>query len=77
MGRMPLPVGPPEPQVPLCPHCREPLASVGWVLNQDYQLVTFFHNVPECMVALNSQFLAPMQPRRIALPSELMPGGRG
>ena len=46
----------PEASPPLCPHCKKPLASVGWLINEEAGLVTFFHNEPDCMMAINCQF---------------------
>jgi hypothetical protein len=67
-----------EPTLPivLCPHCRQPLDAVGWLHNPSAGILTFYHNVPTCMVALNFQALQVEQPR-IQLPRELMPRGRG
>lgn len=72
------PHSPPAPPTPNCPHCRQPLATVGWNVNPEFQLVTIYHNDPGCMTALNLQFLMPLeQQRRIHLPSEFQPIGRG
>ena len=37
---------PAPPPVVLCPHCKTPLGSVGWLHNAEIGLVTFYHNEP-------------------------------
>ena len=52
---------------PLCPHCRQPLESVGWLTNAQAGMLTFYHAEPNCMVALNIQMIAAQQERRVQL----------
>jgi hypothetical protein len=61
----------PETPQPICAHCHQPLTEIGWLANAEVGLFTFYHNSPECMVALNCQ-LVPVE-RRVepALPNLL------
>jgi hypothetical protein len=57
----------PAPTIPLCPHCKQPLENVGWLLNSEVGLLTIYHAVSECNVALNCQMI-PVEARRVTLP---------
>ena len=60
----------------LCGHCKLPLDNLTWNVNLKDGLVIFFHNNPECMVAVGFQLIKlvpPEQPRiQIAQPTGLI-----
>jgi hypothetical protein len=60
---------PAPPPVVLCPHCKTPLGSVGWLHNAEIGLVTFYHNEPDCMTVISVQVM-PVEQKRIHAPAE-------
>lgn len=64
---------PQQPAAPLCPHCRQPLINVAWLINGEAGLITIYHNELACMVTISCQLVAPApQQSRIALPSKIV-----
>ena len=54
----------------VCPYCRMPLETVSWTTAAapgGMQLISFFHQDPECMSVLNCQLMP--APRRLIMPS--------
>lgn len=45
------------------------MAEIGWLVNTEANLVTFFHNHPLCMKVINCQFAKLQQ--RVELASDL------
>lgn len=64
----PDPAPTPQPQ-PICPSCKRHMAEIGWLVNTEANLVTFFHNHPLCMKVINCQFAKLQQ--RVELASDL------
>lgn len=61
---------PAEVPIPVCPHCRQPLSEVRWLINAEVGLITLYH--AECMTVLNCQMV--QLETRILRPGQLPSG---